>query len=373
MGSPEEPPLPSELSPRQGAGSSRIDGGRGGRGGRKPRKSPLRRIWKIVWRTVAVLVVLALVAGVATFFWANSRIDHVNAVTDYSGRPSGGPGTNWLLTGSDSRSNLTAAQAKEYHTGTASAGSGGTDTILLLHKGSDGSVLVSIPRDSWVTIPAYTDSKGVQHSAQQSKINAAYNYGGPQLLVKTVETATGVHVDHYAEVGFSGVVDVVDALGGLHICLPQAVHDSYSGADLDAGCQTLTGVQTLQLVRSRHAFASSDFARMENQRRVLSALADQVVSPSVLLNPFKLYPVISAALGSLSVDQGSGILTLARMGWSLEKAAGSGGKQLTVPTASTSYTTPTGESAVEWDSAQASTLFQEIQNDQKITVSSGGS
>jgi LCP family protein required for cell wall assembly len=318
-----------------------------------------------------VLVVLGLAAGVATYFWADSRLDHVDAVSDYGGRPADGPGTNWLLAGSDSRSKLTPQQAKEYHTGTAAAGSGGTDTIMLLHQGSDGSVLVSIPRDSWVTIPAYTDSRGVRHPSQQSKINAAYNYGGPRLLVRTVETATGVRVDHYAEVGFAGVVDVVDALGGLDICLPEAVHDSYSGADLRAGCQTLTGVETLQLVRTRHAFASSDFARMENQRRVLAALSKELLSPSTLLNPFTFYPVLSAALNSLSVDKGTGVPGLVRMGWTLHRAAGSGGTQLTVPTSSNSYLTPTGESAVLWDSVRAPALFSEIQNDRKITSTSG--
>ena len=375
MTRPEEP-LPPELSPRRQAAElggvpaegQRVRPPKRERGGRKGR----RRRWLRIGVAVLCTLVLLLAATLGgTFVWADHKLVKVDAITDYGGRPADGPGTNWLLVGSDSRAGLTSEQQQALHVGSDTGIN--TDTIMVLHKGSNGPVLMSIPRDSYVPIPAYTDSSGVRHSGTKDKINAAYAAGGPQLLVKTVEENTGIRIDHYTEVGFTGVVNIVNALGGVPICLSQPVVDSKSGADLPAGCQTLNGTQALQLVRTRYSLPNSDLSRIQNQQQFMRSMADQVLKPGTLLNPFTLYPFLDACLDSLTVDQGSGLWTLGQFGYQLYKVSGSKGKSVTVPLATENYTTPSGASAVLWSSSGSATLFSEIQNDRPVTAATNPS
>ena len=164
---------------------------------------------------------------------------------------------------------------------------------MLLHTGSGPTTLVSIPRDSLVNIPGF----GV------AKINSAYGKGGgpdgggPELLVKTVESATGLRIDHYAEIGFLGIVNVVDAIGGVYLCVPESIKDPKAALNIKAGCQTLDKATALGYVRTR-ATASSDFGRVERQRAFLSAMLTKITGPSVLLNPFRLVP-LATQLSSL--------------------------------------------------------------------------
>jgi len=247
--------LPPELDPRGPGGGGPRPGGPARRGWSRRRK---------VRFTLFALVLALLVVSVGTYFWADSKLNHVSVLTDYAGRPPAGKGTNWLVIGSDSRQGLSKAQEQALHTGAAEGSR--TDSMMILHVGSNGNTLMSIPRDSYVTIPAWTDSKGVKHSASKNKINAAYAFGDGPLLVKTIEYNTGLHIDHYAEIGFSGFVNVVDDLGGIHLCLDKAIVDQASGANLKAGCQDLNGTQSLAFVRERHQEASQDIARMKHQQ-----------------------------------------------------------------------------------------------------------
>jgi len=369
MTGPEEP-LPPELSPRRQAaelGGVPMAGGRVPRGTGRPGRGAGRRRWPRIVLTVLCTVALLLVATAAgTYLWADRELVKVDAVTDYRGRPSAGPGTNWLLVGSDSRAGLTPQQERELHVGSDQGTN--TDTVMVLHKGANGPVLMSIPRDSYVPIPAYTDSRGVAHAASKDKINAAYAAGGPQLLVRTVELDTGIRIDHYTEVGFTGVVSIVNALGGVPVCLSQPVVDSRSGADLKAGCQTLNGTRALQLVRTRYSLPDSDLGRIRNQQQFMKSLADQVLRPGTLLDPFTLYPFLNACLASLTVDRGTGPWTLAQFGLQMYKVSGPGGKSVTVPLATANYTTPGGASAVLWSGSGSATLFGEIQNDRPVTT-----
>lgn len=359
MTSPEEP-LPPELSPRPQAS------GRAGQPGRPARPKRRRSRWRTALTVLAALLLLLLLAAAGTYLWADGKLNRVAAISGYSGRPADGPGTNWLIVGSDSRAGLTAQQQQDLHVGSDSGTN--TDTIMVLHKGDNGPVLMSIPRDSYVRIPARTDSKGVQHPAYQDKINAAFAVGGPQLLVQTVEQNTGIHLDHYTEVGFTGVVSIVDALGGVPICLSAPVVDSKSGANLAAGCQTLNGTQSLQLLRTRYSLPDSDLSRIQNQQQFMQALAKQVVKPGTWLNPFTLYPFLNAALASLTVDQDSGLWTLGQFGWQMYRVSGSGGKSVTVPLSTQDYTTPSGASAVLWSKTGSAALFSQVQNDQPVTM-----
>lgn len=324
-----------------------------------------RRRWlRITLISLLALVVLFVAAFAGTWLWASSKITKVAALSDYSGRPAQGAGTNWLVVGSDSRSNMTAAQKDQYHTGSDQGQR--TDTILLLHYGASGPDLISIPRDSYVTIPAYTDSSGKSHSASKNKINAAYDLGGAPLLTKTVEMATGVRVDHYMEIGFLGVVNVVDSVGGVHLCLDTPVRDSHSGANLSAGCQNLDGQQSLALIRTRYSLANSDISRMANQQKFVSALAKAALRPGVEYNPFTLYPFLSATLNSIAVDNGTGLSDLVGMSSHARGITGNGGTTGTVPIANEGYQVSGIGSAVLWDSAKASRLFDAVNQDKAI-------
>jgi LCP family protein required for cell wall assembly len=332
------------------------------RGGRGP--GGRRRWGRIIGFTALGLVLLLVVGTLVTWLWASSKVTKVAALADYPGRPAQGGGTNWLVVGSDSRSNLTPAQKAQLHVGSDQGQR--TDTIMLLHYGSSGPDLVSIPRDSYVTVPAYTDSSGKAHSASHNKINAAYDLGGAKLLTETVEQATGVRIDHYLEIGFLGVVDVVNSVGGVNLCLPAAVKDSYSGANLPAGCQTLNGLQSLQLIRSRYSLANSDISRMQNQQKFVSALAKSVLRPGVALDPFTFYPFASSALGSVAVDDGSGLSDLIDMAWHMRPVTGGKGTTGTVPIKNEGYQVSGVGSTVLWDSTKAKRVFAAVNQDQAI-------
>ena len=174
---------------------------------------------------------------------------------------------------------------------------------MLMHVSADRSrvTVVSIPRDSWVNIPGHG----------MSKINAAYGDGGPKLMVQTVEQATGLTVNDYVEVNFLGFVKVIDALGGVNICLPEPVDDPYSGLQLSAGVHHVDGITALAYARDRHSFASSDLARIQDQQKLMSSALTSAIHSGLLANPVKLSSFISAALSALTVDKGLNVSALA--------------------------------------------------------------
>ncbi|WP_328913795.1 MULTISPECIES: LCP family protein [unclassified Streptomyces] len=381
-----EPPLPPELSPRRAAAAAGgvppqsdrraqpgggsgggpwppATGGNGGSGPRRPRWS-MRK--KIGWTALGLVVVL-LVVSVSTYFWADSKVRREVDLSKVEDRPAAGKGTNYLIVGSDSREGLTKQDEKELHTGAAEGQR--TDSMMILHTGGNGTTMLSLPRDSYVTIPAFTGKEsGKRYAASTHKLNRAYADGGPELLTRTVEYNTGIHIDHYAEIGFAGFVNLVDALGGVHMCLDKPLHDKASGADFDKGCQELNGKQSLAFVRQRHQEADQDLGRMRNQQKFLSTLAHQAASPSTILNPFKLYPVIGSGLDTLIVDKKMSLSNLASMFWAMKGVTGGDGNQMTVPIASANYLTPNDGDAVKWDMTKAKKLFDELKNDQKVTI-----
>ena len=222
------------------------------------------------------------VAVVAVGFWIDSSLQRIPALADYPERPVAAQGTTWLLVGSDSRAGLTPEQQAELTTG-GDLGNGRTDTILLVHIPGIGSstptTMVSIPRDSYVPIPGYGSDK----------INAAFALGGAPLLAQTVEQATGVRLDHYAEIGFDGFAVLVDAVGGVTMCPTEPISDPLAGIDLPAGCQRLDGRSALGYVRTR-ATPRADLDRMTNQRQFMSAMLHRAASPAVAAQPAALVP-----------------------------------------------------------------------------------
>jgi LCP family protein required for cell wall assembly len=209
--------------------------------------------------------------------------------------------------------------------------------------------MVSIPRDSYVPIPGYGSDK----------INAAFTLGGPQLLAQTVEQATGLRLDHYAEVGFGGFAGVVDALGGVTMCPAEPISDPLAGIDLPAGCQQLDGRSALGFVRSR-ATPRADLDRMVNQRAFMSALLHRAASPAVWANPWRWYSVPDAAIAALTVDDGDHIWDLARLGWAMR------GDTTTVTVPIGEFTGNESGDVVVWDHDAAGQLFEALADDQPV-------
>ncbi len=293
------------------------------------------------------MVLVVAVAG--SYFYLDSKLNRSVTLPAFSGQSAG---QNWLIAGSDSRQGLTQQQISAYHVGDVT-GTENSDSLMLLHLGSGSPVLISIPRDSYVDIPGYGDNK----------INAALGFGGPSLLIKTVESATGLRINNYMGIGFGGLVSVVNQVGGVTMCLPKALHDYDSGANIPAGCHNLDGAQALAFVRDRHSFADEDLQRIEDQRAFLKALLDKATSPGVYLNPFVALPFGSASADSLSVDQGTKLYQLIKVALALRDP-----QTGTVPIADANYETNAGD-AVLWDRSEALQLFNDLKNNQPVPSS----
>jgi LCP family protein required for cell wall assembly len=279
------------------------------------------------------VLLLWIVFLVAVPVWAWGKIEKVDAEPG-GDRPSEQPGTTYLLVGSDSRRGLTAEERKELTTGDASGAR--TDTI---------------PRDSLVPIEGYGTTK----------INAAYAFGGPKLLVKTIESNTGIRVDDYVEIGFGGLVKVVDSLGGVEICPKDDLKDKDSGLDVEKGCQTADGRTALAYSRNRHSFGNGDIQRVQNQREVLGSISSEAKSPWTVLNPVRYVRVASGASGSLRIGENVGPLALAKFAFALSSAMGGGGLSCTVPIQ---------DLAVNWDAQRAPKMFDYIRTDRTDRIGS---
>ncbi len=197
------------------------------------------------------------------------------------------------MVGSDSRAGLTKEQRKELGTGNAAGQR--TDTIMLLHTGSGPNLLMSIPRDSLVEIPGHGTTK----------INAAYAYGGPKLLVKTIEHNTGIRIDQYVEVGLGGVVEH-GRRGRRHRDLPDPrMKDKLADLNIKKGCQEADGTDRPRPTPARGTpIRLGDITRAKHQREVVSAVGYEVVSPWTFINPFRYWDVNMAVPGHVHVRRG---------------------------------------------------------------------
>jgi LCP family protein required for cell wall assembly len=338
---PREAPVPP---PRSSSGTPGTPGGgalsgvrrwfgRAGRGGFK-----LRYLW--------LLLVLWLVYLVAVPFFAWNNVSQVNAFPA-GHRPADTPGTNYLIVGSDSRKGLTPAQRKQLHTGNESGQR--TDTIMLMHDGSGPTLLMSIPRDSIVAIPGHGTTK----------INAAFAYGGPKLLIQTVENLTQIHIDHYVEIGFGGFVNVVDAVGGITICPTHDMNDKLANLHVKKGCQHADGRLALAYARSRHADPKlGDIARGGQQREVVNAVGHKALSPWTFLNPFRYWSLNMSAADSLTVDQDLSVFGMGRFAWGMTHAK-------------LNCVVPISNLAVTLDPTRSKQMFKLIRDDNTDAIGKG--
>lgn len=307
--------LPPPQLPPPGSGTARSTGRP-----RRPRRKA-RYLWLILVAWLAFLIAVPFIA------WGNvTKVD----ATSEGDRPESQPGSTFVIVGSDARPEDT--------------GRGRTDSILLLHTGSGPTVLTSFPRDSLVDVPGYG----------HTKINAAYAYGGPPLLVQTIEQNTGVRVDGYVEIGFTGLVDVVNALGGIELCPEHDLQDTDSGLDIKAGCQEVDGETALAYSRNRKAHTAGDIARGEAQREVIGSIGAEARSPWTVLNPVRYYRAAVQTGDSLAVGDDVSLFSFARFAWALSGAMSGSGLNCTVPIA---------DMQVNWDAARAPAFFEHLAND----------
>jgi LCP family protein required for cell wall assembly len=317
---------------------------KGGLAGRTAR----RQRAQLIVLTIASALTLVVASGSWVLAsYVSGRLGRINAGT--SGTPASGP-VNILIAGIDTRSGLTRQQEIELHVGNDV--SMNSDTLMLVHISADHDRVqeISLPRDSWVDIPGHG----------MNKINAAIGIGGPPLMVKTVTQATGLVINDYIEVDFLGFVKVIDALGGVDICLPFAVDDSYTGLHMSAGLHHVDGVTALKFARDRHSFAASDLARIADQQQLLSSLFTEATTSGILANPFRLQEFVSSLTSAVTVDNGFNLVRLA------DELRGIRSEDITfatVPIATASYMAPDGQEAILWNTSAARALFESLRND----------
>jgi len=346
--------LPPELSPRPTSAAA---------------TTPASRRW-VTWLTsaLAAVVLVTSTGGWVMATYYDAKISRLFGLSGLLSGDSSGPLTI-LIVGSDSREGLTKAEARELSTGTAQSTASGqrSDTMMVLHIAGDrkSATVVSLPRDSYVTIPAYTDDAGKKHSASKNKLNAAYSLGGAPLLIETVKNETGLSIDHYVEVGFAGVVNMVDALGGVDVCVPSDVKDWRSGLDLQAGQTHVDGLMGLSYVRARYIDPTADLGRMERQQRFIGSMFQEATSAKVLLNPAKLNAFLGAALDSVKIDEGMSRDMLLDLAGEIQGLTPKDIRFLTVPLSDVNLSTAVG-SSVLWDKKKAQAVFTSIESDQPL-------
>lgn len=329
-------PAPTPREPVRQPVPPPVDPGRGGGGRPRRRWRPRFRL-----RYVFLLLLAWLVFLVATPIHAISGMDEIDFAPD-GDRPAEQPGTTYLLVGSDSREDLTEEQRKDLSTGDAAGGR--TDTIMLLHTGSGPNVLLSLPRDSYVDIPG----------EGEGKINAAYAYGGPKLLVQTVEQNTGIRVDDYVEIGMGGVAGVVDAVGGITVCPKTNMKDKLAGLSITKGCQEVDGTTALAYARSRHTSGIGDIDRVRRQREVVSAVGKAVLSPWTVVNPVRWWELNHAVPDFFQFGEGMGPTRMALWATAMTRVDGDKGLTCVVPLQ---------DLRVTWDPELAPEMFQTFIDD----------
>ena len=330
-------------------------------------KSPRKRRGRIVLIVLGVLALLAAGGVAAAGFYVRSvdhkipRIDAFAEVPQEARPPKeavAGDAMNFLMLGSDTRD-------------PNSTGGSRSDTIIVLHLPKDRSSaqLVSIPRDTWLHIPRSKDGK---HGDTDAKINAAFAWGGTPLMVQTVESYTGVRIDHVLMVDFAGFKDIVDALGGVEINVEQSFTSTHSLnanhiREFKKGPQTMDGATALDYARERYAFKDGDFARIRHQQQVLKAILSKASSGGILTNPGRLNSFLSATADSIAVDD---TLKLFSMASELRHLRG---ENLTFYTSPTSGTGMKGnQSVVLPDRAKAKVFFNAIRRDDTKAIAANG-
>jgi LCP family protein required for cell wall assembly len=335
------------------------------RQGRAPRRrrSGHSRRWRVLgWiaGVMTVVIVGASLTAYAAYRHLLGNIHHVD-VTHLLGKrpPKFNSALNILLIGSDSRAGSNA----RFGRGIQGARS---DTMILLHISPkrNGATLVSFPRDSMVPI-IRCGNDGQGHTGQQEqpgtleRLNETFSSGGAPCTWKTVEFLTGIHIDHFVQIDFTGFQAMVNAVGGVNVCLPTAIQDPKSHLNLTAGRHHVSGAQALAFVRERHIGLGSDLQRIQRQQFFMAALLQAATSSHVLSDPARVLSLANAITHSLSTDSGLAVTTMVQIANSMRGLHAGNVSLVSVPTAP--YP-PDPQAEVQWTPASKS-LFNSIKFD----------
>ncbi|HJE57573.1 MAG TPA: LCP family protein, partial [Nocardiopsis listeri] len=259
---------------------------------------------------------------------------------------------NLLIIGSDVRSGENA----DY--GEAEGERPDTMLIASINVDNGAATLVNLPRDLMVDLPDCEASEGYEGmGAHQGMVNSAMTFGGVGCQWKTVEQVTGVHLDHFLMMDFTGFKDMVDALGGVEMCIPESIDDPKAHLRLDAGLQTLDGEDSLGFVRSRYAQGDgSDLSRIDRQQEFMGAMLREVLSSEVMTNPVTITNFLGAVTDSISTDDDLTVETMTDMAISMREVDLDRVQFVTVPNGAH----PDDENRIMMSQPQASELFEAI-------------
>lgn len=304
----------------------------------KRKTSKKRRIKRNISIILTLIIFIVIAWPSYLFYRANSRITHVDALSNMQ---SNDTGTTWLIAGSDSRA---TSDIKDGAEGERS------DTIIMVHKAPNGQAsIVSIPRDTLARIPGY----------DLDKINASFSYGGPKLLVQTVEGLTNTKIDHFIQVGMNTVEKLVDAVGGVNLCLDYDVNDELSALVWKAGCADADGKTALAFSRMRYSDPMGDIGRAQRQRQVISKLTNKIVSFSTIINPIKHLELVDAGTTSLKTDNDTGSLSILRLALAFRQARNNNLTGIP-PVKSLNYMLLSGASTVLLDKEAKDAFFEKM-------------
>lgn len=274
---------------------------------------------------------------------------------------------NILLMGTDGRDTITAAEKRKFHAGGIACNC--TDVLMLVHVSArrDRVSVVSMPRDSYADIPPYRDaSSGEERAPHASKINGAYNEGGPALTISTVESMSGMRIDRYLQVDFRRFIDAVNDVGGVEVCTSRTLKDSATKLNLKPGSHRLNGGPSLQYVRSRHVDTSADLGRIQRQHRFLVNALRGLRADKALTDPVGMARVADTLLGKGQVEQGFDAKELVQLAAALEKVPAKAIEFTTVPIAGFNETRPDIGSTLAWDMERADAMFAKLRADKPL-------
>ena len=344
--------------------------------GRRAKRRGRGLVWRVVITAGTFVAVLALTVGtVAALAYQkyNGQITRVDVLSTKDPAIRDAPiqqhAANFLVIGSDTRA---GADAKFGNVAGARS-----DTVMLVHISPDRSkaTVISIPRDSWVDIPACTDANGNVVAEHYDMFNSAFSIGGPRCTIAAVQKLTGIAVTHFLEIDFSGFQSMVDAMNGVTICSPAVVNDPGSGLHLHVGNNHLGGVQALAYVRARETLGDgSDLGRIKRQQLFLGAVMRKATSGALLSNPSRLTGFLDAFTKAITVDRSTSFGDLRTLSQSLQGLDPSRVVFYTSPIANRDYSPPgtdmTGR--VLLDSVKGRELYDSVIHDTKpVWVTSG--
>lgn len=270
---------------------------------RQPPLQPPRTKRRKTWPYAAAIIAVLVIGWPLFLIWhTNANLQRVPALVP--GAES--PGTTYLIAGSDGRNDGAIEDGVEGER---------ADSILMVHVAPNGqSTMLSLPRDTYVDIPG----------EGWAKLNAAFSWGGPELLVETVQELTGIAIDHYVQINMGGVGMLVDAVGGVNLCMDMDVDDAYSGLKWQAGCKDVDGTEALAYARMRYEDPRGDLGRAERQREIISKVTKKALSLNTLINPVQQLRLSDAGTEALIVDESMSLFDIAKLVLAFRSATNGG-------------------------------------------------